>query len=87
MPRKVKETVYKRANGQCENCESTHNLEYEHKIPFAMGGTNDILNIDLLCSLCNQRKAIKDYGLKKMDQYLNLKHLSGKESFIPMRWP
>jgi len=71
IPRKVKEIVYKRANGECENCNSTHNLEYEHIIPFAMGGTNDLSNIKIFCKSCNQRKAIKDFGLEKMDQYLN----------------
>ena len=79
IPRKVKEIVYKRANGECENCKSTHNLEYEHIIPFAMGGTNDVSNISLFCSNCNKRKAIKDFGLEKMDQYLNPKYFSRTE--------
>ena len=79
IPRKVKEIVYKRANGECENCKSTHNLEYEHIIPFAMGGTNDVSNINLYCSNCNKRKAIKDFGLEKMDQYLNPSTLPGQK--------
>ncbi|OFZ47172.1 MAG: hypothetical protein A2381_14350 [Bdellovibrionales bacterium RIFOXYB1_FULL_37_110] len=79
IPRKVKEIVYKRANGECENCQSTHRLEYEHIVPFAMGGTNDVSNISLFCSNCNKRKAIKDFGLKKMDRYLNPQHTSGTE--------
>ena len=81
IPRKVKETIYKRANGECENCKSTYNLEYEHIVPFSMGGTNDVSNINLYCSNCNKRKAIKDFGLKKMDQHLNPKHPSGTEIF------
>ncbi len=71
IPRKVKETVYKRANGQCENCGSTHHLEYDHQIPFSKGGTNDLSNIKLLCSNCNKRKAIKEFGQTKMDLYFN----------------
>ncbi|OFZ26957.1 MAG: hypothetical protein A2381_20240 [Bdellovibrionales bacterium RIFOXYB1_FULL_37_110] len=31
------------------------------------------------CKSCNQRKAIKDYGLEKMDQYLNSQHSSRTE--------
>jgi HNH endonuclease len=70
IPRKVKETVYKRAGGQCENCGSTHYLEYNHVTPYSKGGTNSLTNINLLCSNCNKRKAIKDFGQEKMDFYL-----------------
>jgi len=71
IPRKVKEIVYKRANGKCENCFSMDRLEYEHKIPFAKGGSNEASNIQLFCSNCNKRKAIKDFGLNKMNYYLS----------------
>ena len=71
IPRKVKETVYKRANGQCENCGSTHHLEYDHVVPYAKGGTNALSNITLKCKNCNLRKAINDFGQKKMDFYLD----------------
>ncbi|OFZ47623.1 MAG: hypothetical protein A2381_09600 [Bdellovibrionales bacterium RIFOXYB1_FULL_37_110] len=71
IPRKIKETVYKRTNGECENCKSTQNLEFDHLIPYAKGGTNNLTNIQLLCSNCNKRKAIKDFGQEKMDHFLN----------------
>ena len=71
ISRKVKEIVYKRAGGKCENCHSTDRLEYEHKIPFAKGGSNDESNIQLFCANCNKRKAIRDFGLNKMDYYFS----------------
>ncbi|OFZ49759.1 MAG: hypothetical protein A2381_18080 [Bdellovibrionales bacterium RIFOXYB1_FULL_37_110] len=57
----------------------SNNLEYEHIIPFAMGGTNDVSNIKIYCANCNKRKAIKDFGLEKMDQYLNPSTLPGQK--------
>jgi HNH endonuclease len=71
IPRKIKETIYKRADGQCENCGSTHHLEFHHITPFAKGGTNDVSNIKIFCKNCNSRQAIKDFGQEKMDLFLN----------------
>jgi hypothetical protein len=58
---KVRRTVFKRAEGRCENihansgqrCESKYQLEYDHKKPYSQGGTNDLDNIDLKCRICN----------------------------------
>jgi RNase P subunit RPR2 len=61
----------KKAQGKCQKCGSTHNLEFEHRVPFARGGTNDISNIQLYCKNCNTRKAILDFGQEKMDKYLS----------------
>jgi hypothetical protein len=56
IPKFVKAHVY---NGKCSNCGGSSNLEYDHKIKFSHGGTNDINNIQMLCRNCNQRKEIK----------------------------
>lgn len=63
--------VWQRANSQCENCKSYYALQIEHSFPKALGGTDDLENLKLLCRSCNQRRAIEMYGLGKMDKYLS----------------
>jgi hypothetical protein len=58
----VKRDVYKR-DKTCSNCGSTHRLNFDHRVPYARGGTNDSENIRLLCFQCNQRARIRA-GLK-----------------------
>lgn len=65
----VKREVWFRSQGKCENCKSTYALQFDHIIPFAKGGTNTKENLRLLCRNCNQRKAIEDYGIKKIEQF------------------
>jgi 5-methylcytosine-specific restriction endonuclease McrA len=43
-------------------CQEKRGLEFDHIKPFALGGTNDIKNIRLLCRNCNQREAFKIFG-------------------------
>ena len=58
IPAAVKRKVYAR-DKQCTNCGTTHNLNYDHILPYAMGGSSSIENLRLLCSQCNQRARIK----------------------------
>ncbi len=51
---KVKREVYQR-DKKCTNCGSTFRLNYDHRIPYSMGGGGDIHNMRLLCFHCNQR--------------------------------
>ncbi|MFP5385668.1 MAG: HNH endonuclease [Bacteriovoracia bacterium] len=55
---KTKRNVYKR-DKKCVNCGSIHNLNYDHIIPYAMGGKSEESNIRLLCFNCNQRHRIR----------------------------
>ena len=72
IPAKVKATVIKRSGNKCEKCASPRNLEFDHLIPFGMGGfSHTEENVRHLCRNCNQREAIKAYGQKKMDPHLN----------------
>lgn len=41
-----------------EGCRSMC-LEIDHVIPLALGGTNDIANLQTLCSLCNRAKGVQ----------------------------
>jgi len=78
IPIDIKRGVLERSAGRCEyisktgnRCGEKRNLEYDHIKPFGMGGVHSLENIRLVCRSCNQRLAIKCYGQKKMDVYLN----------------
>jgi 5-methylcytosine-specific restriction endonuclease McrA len=66
IPADVKRAAFQRSNGRCSNCNTMKNLEYDHKIPFALGGKSDKDNIRLLCKNCNLRAGIIVFGLEKM---------------------
>lgn len=65
IPQWVKRAVFHRERGYCAECG--HNLSwildslarqhFDHVIPLAQGGLNDITNIQLLCERCNLAKA------------------------------
>ena len=54
----TKKEVYLR-DKKCTNCGSKRNLNFDHQIPFALGGKSDASNIRLLCFNCNQRARIR----------------------------
>lgn len=54
VPASVKRDVHAR-DKKCVNCGSIHNLNYDHRVPFALGGKSNKENIRLLCFNCNQR--------------------------------
>ncbi|MCW6035593.1 HNH endonuclease [Spirulina subsalsa FACHB-351] len=56
MPPEVRQFVLNRDGGCCRSCGSTQNLEVDHIIPLAKGGTNDLSNLQALCRPCNRRK-------------------------------
>jgi len=62
IPKAVKAHAYKTTNGKCAICGSSHNLNFNHKTPHALGGTNSKENINLLCHNCNQRQRVVDFG-------------------------
>src|SRR5262249_4034703 len=61
ISRSVKREVRRRSGEQCEyvdpttqrRCESRYLLEYDHRVPFASGGTSEESNIRMLCALHN----------------------------------
>ena len=70
IPQWVKDEVWKRDGGRCtfvagdgRRCAETGGLEYDHLIPWALGGpSNDPKNIRLLCRAHNQALARKAFG-------------------------
>ena len=71
IPKKVREFVFHRDGGMCANSECKtmisysglslvmYNLEFDHIIPFARGGSNTEANVQLLCRACNRAKGAK----------------------------
>lgn len=70
IPSAVRHHIWLRDKGMCTNCESKHAVQVEHIIPIARGGETSIENLKLLCRSCNQRTAIENFGIRKMQSYL-----------------
>lgn len=61
IPASVKRMVYAR-DKKCVNCGSKRNLNFDHRLPYSMGGENSVENIRLLCFQCNQRSWMTSSG-------------------------
>jgi hypothetical protein len=76
FPSWVKPTLLARERGQCANCGTTFNeLECEphidHIIPLAGGGFNDLVNLQMLCDSCNNKKsASMQHASSSIPEYL-----------------
>lgn len=54
----IKRKVYLR-DKKCVKCGCSRNLNVDHRVPFALGGTSNFENIRMLCFNCNQRSRIR----------------------------
>ena len=66
----VRREVFREAEGKCQNCGSGYALEVDHIHPKAKGGSDEKENLRLLCRTCNQRAAVREFGVGTMDAYL-----------------
>lgn len=55
----VRMAVWARDGGSCNRCGSKEKLHFDHIIPIAKGGGNDVKNIQILCEPCNLKKSDK----------------------------
>jgi 5-methylcytosine-specific restriction endonuclease McrA len=56
IPRDVRLAVWRRDSGRCVECRGDFDLQYDHVIPFSMGGATTAENLQLLCAGCNRAK-------------------------------
>ena len=66
IPKTIKHEAMKRAGYKCEMCGSSNALQYEHTIPYSVGGKSNSDGIKVLCRNCNLRAGIKFFGVEKM---------------------
>jgi hypothetical protein len=63
IPQDVKIAVAVRDEGLCQHCgTSTGPMQYDHVIPYSVGGDNSVENIQLLCQRCNAAKSNRYVG-------------------------
>ena len=63
IPQDVKIAVAVRDQGLCQHCgTSAGPMQYDHVIPYSMGGDNSAENIQLLCQRCNAAKSNRYVG-------------------------
>jgi 5-methylcytosine-specific restriction endonuclease McrA len=63
IPQDVKIAVAVRDEGLCQHCGTdTGPMQYDHVIPYSMGGDNSVENIQLLCRRCNAAKSNRCVG-------------------------
>lgn len=67
IPQWAKNAIFHRDKGMCVQCgadltrlvNQQNALHFDHIIPLAKGGMNDITNLQLLCETCNLKKSDK----------------------------
>jgi 5-methylcytosine-specific restriction endonuclease McrA len=72
----IRDAVFRRDKGRCsyvgstrKRCGSTHNLQFDHIVPYARGGTNSVDNLRLLCERHNKLEAERVYGPTVMKRF------------------
>ena len=61
IPRGLKHEVFKRDGYKCVECGASKDdgatLHVDHKVPVSKGGTDELSNLQTLCSDCNLNKS------------------------------
>ena len=57
IPDDLKQYIWTRDAGSCRGCGATTELQFDHIIPVAKGGSNSAENLQILCGPCNRSKS------------------------------
>ncbi|WP_345147945.1 HNH endonuclease [Arthrobacter ginkgonis] len=57
IPDDLKQYIWARDEARCRSCGSTTELQFDHIIPLAMGGSSNAENLQILCGPCNRSKS------------------------------
>ena len=58
IPKAVRQAVLIRDNYRCVKCGSQKDLQFDHIVAVANGGSNEEANVQILCSVCNWEKGV-----------------------------
>ena len=58
IPKAVRQAVLIRDNYRCVKCGTQKNLQFDHIVAIANGGSNEAGNVQLLCKRCNLDKGV-----------------------------
>lgn len=61
----LKNKIFSRDKGICQNCGDTNSLSIDHKLPVSRGGVSSECNLQILCLSCNTKK-----GTKTMSEWI-----------------
>jgi 5-methylcytosine-specific restriction endonuclease McrA len=85
-PARIKSIILARDRGKCANCgtdiaqELRGDQHIDHMISLARGGSNDLVNLQLLCSACNLRKSDNSLEVENsVPLYVRRKRTSPKQ--------
>jgi hypothetical protein len=59
IPQAMKIDVWQRDGGKCRQCSATEYLEFDHIIPWSMGGATSVDNLQILCRRDNLAKGAR----------------------------
>lgn len=82
--KRVKLEAFERCKGLCENCTvklgPLTGVEYDHRIPDALGGEPTLENCVVLCKTCHKLKTTKnDVPVIAKSKRVRSKHLNAKK--------
>ncbi len=74
IPEWVKKAAFHRDRGMCSQCGkdisglvmSQPDRHFDHIVPLAVGGLNDVTNIQLLCGPCNKQKSANPWPVSSL---------------------
>ena len=73
----IRQEAWRRSGGRCERvtqkgvrCANRKMLELDHRIPLAHGGSNDSINLRLVCRQCNQYEAQRILSTELMKKFI-----------------